>query len=443
MAHHDALTGLPNRALFEDRLTVAVSQARRSGEALAVMYLDLDRFKLVNDTLGHGAGDRLLSMVADEISGLLREGDTVARVGGDEFTLLLPQVSGSEDAIEVANRILAQLKKPKRLAGQEFRVTTSIGVTFFPGDGEDPETLLRNADTAMYRAKERGRDNYQLFTPAMNASVVQRLALERDLRRALEREEFEVYYQPFASISDGQIVGAEALVRWNHPERGLVPPDEFIPFAEETGLIIPLGEWVLTEAVCQAKAWIDEGLPPLRLAVNLSVRQLQDDPLVDMVSSILKRCGLPAERLQLEITEGAMMDSVESAIRVVNDLRHLGVGVAVDDFGTGYSSLSYLKRFPIDTVKIDRSFVRDVTIDPNDAAIVTTVLAMARSLGLHVVAEGVETRQQLEFLREHGCDEFQGYLLSRPIKADEYVKLVSAAEQARPRKSSRRVAARR
>ena len=443
LAYHDALTGLPNRTLFEDRLTVAVAQARRAGEALAVMFLDLDRFKLVNDTLGHGAGDKLLTMVGDEISGLLRDGDTVARVGGDEFTLLLPRVSGSEDATDVADRILAQLKKPKRIAGQEFRVTTSIGVTLFPGDGDDPETLLRNADTAMYRAKERGRDNYQLFTPAMNASVVQRLALERDLRRALEREEFEVYYQPCASIADGRIVGAEALVRWNHPERGLVMPDEFIPLAEETGLIIPLGEWVLTEAVHRAKKWIAGGLPPLRLAVNLSALQLQHEPLVAMVSSVLKSCRVPAERLQLEITEGAMMDNVESAIRIVKELRHLGVSVAVDDFGTGYSSLSYLKRFPIDTVKIDRSFVRDLTIDPNDAAIVTTILAMARSLGLHVVAEGVETRQQLEFLREHGCDEFQGYLLSRPIPAAEYEKLVSAAEMARPRKSGLRKSGRR
>ena len=434
LAYHDALTGLPNRALFEDRLKMAVAQARRAGEKLAVMFLDLDRFKLVNDTLGHGAGDKLLSMVADELTGLLREGDTIARVGGDEFTLLLSKINGSLDAVEVADRILARLKQPKRIGGQEFRVTTSIGITVFPGDGDDPETLLRNADTAMYRAKERGRDNHQLFTPAMNASVVERLSLESDLRRALDCEEFEVFYQPFANISSGRIVGAEALVRWNHPDRGLVMPDAFIPFAEETGLIIPLGEWVLKRAVCQAKEWIDAGLPGLRVAVNLSARQLQHEPLVEMVASTLKSCGLPSDQLQLEITEGAMMDNVESAIRVVKELRHLGLGVSVDDFGTGYSSLSYLKRFPVDTVKIDRSFVRDLTIDPNDAAIVTTVLAMARSLGLHVVAEGVETRQQLEFLRDHDCDDFQGYLLSRPITATEYVKLVSSAELARARK---------
>ena len=438
LAYHDALTGLPNRALFEDRLKMAVAQARRAGEELAVMFLDLDRFKLVNDTLGHGAGDKLLSMVAEELTSLVRDGDTVARVGGDEFTLLLPKITGSAAAVEVAERILAKVKQPKRIAGQEFRVTTSLGITVFPSDGDDPETLLRNADTAMYRAKERGRDNHQLFTPAMNVSVVERLVLESDLRRALEREEFVVYYQAVASISSGQIVGAEALVRWNHPDRGLVMPDEFIPFAEETGLIVPLGEWVLKEAVVEAKRWIDAGLPELRVAVNLSARQLQDESLVEMVASTLKNSGLPPDRLQLEITEGAMMDNVESAIRVVKELRHLGLSFAVDDFGTGYSSLSYLKRFPIDTVKIDRSFVRDLTIDPNDAAIVTTVLAMARSLGLDVVAEGVETRKQLEFLREHDCDEFQGYLLSRPIPADEYVKLVSSAELARPRKRESR-----
>jgi diguanylate cyclase (GGDEF)-like protein/PAS domain S-box-containing protein len=435
LAYHDALTGLPNRALFEDRLKMALAQSKRSQDMLAVMFLDLDRFKLVNDTLGHGAGDKLLCLVADELTNLLREGDTVARVGGDEFTLLLPGIGSTGDAIEVANRILQRLKAPKRIAEREFRVTTSIGVTVFPADGEDPETLLRNADTAMYRAKDRGRDNFQLYTPQMNETVVEKLSLESDLRRALENEEFVVYYQPIANIASGHFVGAEALVRWKHGERGLVQPDDFIPFAEETGLIIPLGEWVLRESVRQAKAWIDAGLPPLRLTVNLSARQLSDEPLVEMIASALKDSGLPAERLQLEITEGAMMHNVESAIRTVKEIRHLGVGVAVDDFGTGYSSLSYLKRFPVDTVKIDRSFVRDLTIDPNDAAIVTTVLAMARNLGLHVVAEGVETRQQLEFLRKHNCHEFQGYLLSRPITGDEFVKLIKMADVARPRKN--------
>lgn len=434
LAYHDSLTGLPNRALFEDRLKMALAQARRSHEMLAVMFLDLDRFKLVNDTLGHGAGDNLLRIVADELTDLLREGDTVARVGGDEFTLLLPGIKSTADAVEVASRILARLKTPKNIADREFRVTTSIGITVFPQDGDDAEVLLRNADTAMYRAKDRGRDNYQLYTAQMNETVVEKLSLESDLRRALENQEFVVYYQPIADVATGHFMGAEALVRWNDPKRGLIQPDDFIPFAEDTGLIIPLGEWVLREAVTQARRWMDAGLPQLRLTVNLSAKQLQDEPLVDMVGDALRESGLPAERLQLEITEGAMMHNVEAAISTLKEFRHLGIGVAVDDFGTGYSSLSYLKRFPVDTVKIDRSFVRDLTIDPNDAAIVTTVLAMARNLGLHVVAEGVETRQQLEFLREHDCHEFQGYLLSRPITGDDFIKLVKVAEMARPRK---------
>jgi diguanylate cyclase (GGDEF)-like protein/PAS domain S-box-containing protein len=434
MAYHDSLTGLPNRALFEDRLTMALAQARRAHEMLAVMFLDLDRFKLVNDTLGHSAGDSLLRIVGEELTDLLREGDTVARVGGDEFTLLLPGITTTADAVEVANRILARLKEPKRIGDREFRVTTSIGITVYPIDGDDAGSLLRNADTAMYRAKDRGRDNYQLFTSQMNETVLERLSLESDLRRAMENREFAVYFQPIAEVKSGHFMGAEALVRWEDPKRGLIPPDEFIPFAEESGLIVSLGEWVLREAVKQAKGWIDDGLPELKLTVNLSAKQLQHETLVDTVAEVLRESGLPPERLQLEITEGAMMSNVESAIRTLKELRHLGVGVAVDDFGTGYSSLSYLKRFPVDTVKIDRSFVRDLAIDANDAAIVTTVLAMAKTLDLLVVAEGVETRQQLEFLREYECHWYQGYLLSRPITGDEFVKLVRVAEMARPRR---------
>ncbi len=431
LAYHDALTGLPNRALFEDRLRVALAQAHRSRQQVAVMFLDLDRFKLVNDTLGHGDGDKLLQEVARDLGELVREGDTVARVGGDEFTLLLAGINQPEDAIEVAERILDRLKQPRLLGGQEFRVTTSIGVTIYPADGMDPEALLRNADTAMYRAKEQGRDNYQCYTPAMNANIMERLDLERDLRRALERQEFTVHYQPLADVATGRVTGAEALLRWQRPGRGLALPDEFIPMAEETGMILPLGEWVLRTACGQNKAWQDAGYPPVRVAVNLSARQLQDERLAATVAGILAETGLAPEYLQLEITESAVMTNVEFIIQTLNELRAMGVGISVDDFGTGYSSLSYLKRFPIDGVKIDRSFVRDLATDPNDAAIVTTIIAMARSLNLKVIAEGVETEEQLAFLRRRSCDEYQGFLLGKAIPVNGFGKLLGKAAQHR------------
>jgi len=415
LAYHDALTGLPNRALFEDRLGVALAQARRNRRTLAVMFLDLDRFKVVNDTLGHSGGDKLLKSVAEDLQSILREGDTLARVGGDEFTVLLPAIRNQGEAIEVAERILDVLRGPRAIDGQEFGVTTSIGITLYPQDGADPETLLRNADTAMYRAKEQGRDNYQLYTPAMNAGIMQRLSLESDLRHALERNELCVYYQPIADTATGRIVATEALVRWNHPERGLVPPDDFIPFAEETGLIIPIGEWVLREAARQNRAWHKAGHGHLRVTVNLSARQLQQDDLPGLVGEVLQESGLAPEALQLEITEGAVMKNVESIVSTLQQLKLMGVSISLDDFGTGYSSLSYLKRFPIDCVKIDRSFVRDIASDPNDAAIVTTVIAMARTLNLRVIAEGVETQGQLDFLKRRGCDEFQGFLISPPV----------------------------
>jgi diguanylate cyclase (GGDEF)-like protein/PAS domain S-box-containing protein len=430
LAYHDALTGLPNRALFEDRLRVALAQAQRQRQMVAVMFLDVDRFKLVNDTLGHTGGDTLLRAVAEELSGVIREGDTVARVGGDEFTLLLPAMSDETDALAVAERILETFKRPRFVDGQEFSVTTSIGITIFPQDGSDVDTLLRNADTAMYRAKERGRDNFQLYTPAMNAAVIQRLALENDLRHAVERGELFLRYQPVSDVSSGQIVGAEALLRWEHPQRGTLDPDSFIPLAEETGLIVPVGEWVLREACLQAKTWHDAGLP-IRIGVNLSVRQLHHKDLIRLVTSVLDESGVAPEMLQLEITEGDVMSNVEFIIGVLHGLRAMGVGISVDDFGTGYSSLSYLKRFPIDSVKIDRSFVRDLATDPSDAAIVTTVIAMARNLSLRVVAEGVETNEQLEFLRLRNCDEYQGYLISRPVPAHAFARLLSAGQSRR------------
>ncbi len=431
LAYHDGLTALPNRALFEDRLKVALAQAHRNKQMLAVMFLDLDRFKLVNDTLGHGGGDKLLKSVAGELSGIIREGDTVARVGGDEFTLLLLGITRQEDAGEVADRILEILRRPRLIDGQEFSVTTSIGVTMYPVDGADSESLLRNADTAMYRAKERGRDNCQFYTPAMNAGILRRLALENDLRHALDRDEFRVQYQPIADTATGQIVGAEALLRWHHPERGVISPDEFIPFAEETGLIVPIGEWVLREACFQNRAWQEAGYPAIRVTVNLSARQLQQENLARIVADLLDESGLLPQHLQLEITEGAVMKNVEFIIATLHELRSMGVGISVDDFGTGYSSLSYLKRFPIDSVKIDRSFVRDLANDPSDAAIVTTVIAMARSLNLKVIAEGVETEEQLEFLRRRGCDEIQGYLISRPVSPAAFVALFVGARRPR------------
>ncbi|HSP55660.1 MAG TPA: PAS domain S-box protein, partial [Dehalococcoidia bacterium] len=389
LAYHDGLTGLPNRALFEDRLGVALAQAHRRRQMLAVMFLDLDRFKIVNDTLGHSGGDKLLKGVAEDLKAIVREGDTVARVGGDEFTLLFPAIESQADAIEVAERILDILRGPRLIDSQEFSITTSIGMTIYPQDGKDTDALLRNADTAMYRAKERGRDNVQLYTPAMNAGVMQRLSLENDLRHALERGELRVYYQPIAEAATGRVVATEALVRWEHPERGIVEPDEFIPFAEETGLIVPIGEWVLRESMRQNLAWQQAGYRGLVVGVNLSARQLQQEDMVSTVSRLLRDTGLPPELLQLEITEGAVMKNVELIIAMLHQIRRMGIGISLDDFGTGYSSLSYLKRFPIDSVKIDRSFVRDIATDPNDAAIVTTVIAMARSLNLKVIAEGV------------------------------------------------------
>jgi diguanylate cyclase (GGDEF)-like protein len=396
---------------------------------VAVMFLDVDRFKLVNDTLGHTGGDVLLKAVSHELSGVLREGDTVARVGGDEFTLLLPAINGEADAVVIAERILETIKRPRLVDGQEFSVTTSIGITIFPQDGADVHTLLRNADTAMYRAKERGRDNFQLYTPAMNASVMQRLALENDLRHAVERGELLLHYQPVADVPSGQIVGAEALLRWDHPQRGRLDPDSFIPLAEETGLIVPVGEWVLRAACRQAKVWQDAGYSPIRLSVNLSARQLHHKDLTDLVTSVLRGSGLAPEWLRLEITEGDVMSNVEFIISVLHRLRDMGVSISVDDFGTGYSSLSYLKRFPIDSVKIDRSFVRDLATDPSDAAIVTTVIAMARNLNLRVVAEGVETAEQLDFLRRRDCDEYQGYLISPPVPAHEFEGLLTLPQK--------------
>ena len=420
LAYHDALTGLPNRALFEDRVKVALAQAHRSGQLLAVLFLDLDRFKLINDTLGHAVGDQLLSGVASQLSHLLREGDTAARVGGDEFIVLLPAIGRVEDAVEVGERVLSKLGEPRVVAGHELQLTTSIGITIYPHDGTDAETLLANADIAMYRAKEEGRNRLQLFTPAMNSSVGRRLALENGLRRALERAELLLHYQPLASVRTGRVVGAEALLRWQHPERGLLMPADFINVAEETGLIVPIGEWVLRAACAQARAWQKAGLPGLRIAVNLSARQFMQPGLIEAVTRTLFESRLRPERLDLEITESIAMQNAGLTVRMLSALQDMGVRVSIDDFGTGYSSLSYLKNFHIHALKVDGSFVEGLPADANDAAIVAATIAMAHSLNLVVVAEGVESDAQLDFLRVQGCDEFQGYLLSRPLPADAF-----------------------
>lgn len=423
-AHHDPLTGLPNRVLFNDRLALALAQAHRNKEMLAVLFIDLDRFKFVNDMLGHAMGDQLLKDVAARLKCCVRESDTISRVGGDEFTLLLPQINHVKDVARIAQKIINSLREPWILSGLEFNVTTSIGIALYPNDGKDPETLLKQADIAMYRAKEQGRNNYQLFTPAMNTKIVERLALENSLHRALKRNEFLIYYQPQVNTDTGQITGMEALVRWQHPERGLVSPNQFIPLAEETGLIVPIGEWVLRNACAQNKAWQDAGNPPMRVTVNLSACQFKQRNLVKRVAQVLRETCLEPHWLELEITETVAMCDVNLTNTVLSSLKEMGIQIAIDDFGTGYSSLSYLKRFPIHTLKIDRSFVRDITTDPEDAAIVTTVIVLAQNLNLKVIAEGVETEEQLAFLRQRQCIEMQGYLFSKPVPPAQFEKLL-------------------
>ena len=428
LAYHDALTDLPNRALFADRLTVALAQARRTRQPVAVMFLDIDRFKLINDTLGHVVGDDLLKAVGAELSGLVRDGDTVARVGGDEFTLLLTGVEDGESVPVIARRILETVRQPRTLADQDLRVTTSLGIAMFPVDGETADALWRNADTAMYRAKQQGRDNFQTYTPSMSAEIVNRVSLESDLRRALARGEFVLAYQPQMERDTWAITGAEALIRWKHPTKGLVHPIEFISVAEDTGLIVPIGEWVMREACLRNKVWQDAGLPPITITVNLSALQFQQANLVEVIEGVLAETGLEPQYLEFEITEGTTIHDPDFAAMVLRELRAMGVRISIDDFGTGYSSLSYLKRFRIDRLKIDRSFVNELTTDANDAAIATAVIVMAHSLGLGVVAEGVETEEQLRFLLARGCDEFQGYLIGRPCPEDEFRRVLENRE---------------
>lgn len=412
---HDPLTGLPNRALLMERLNLCLSKARRAGKLLAVLFLDLDLFKTINDGFGHRAGDVIFEEVARRLLQSVRDDDTVARVGGDEFVVLLPEIARTEDASVVARKLLETVAQPFSSAGRRLDLTTSIGVAVFPADGQDAEALLRSADNAMSRAKERGRNNYQMSIPELTEEAVQRLALQAGLRQAIEREELVLHYQPVLSLTSGRIVEMEALVRWQHPERGLIMPAAFIDVAEKAGMMVPLGEWVLGKASRQARVWQDMGFPELRMAINLSPSQFHERNLISSVQTALATAGLKPETLEIEITEGVAMEDAEVTVANLLALRDLNVGVSIDDFGTGYSSLSYLKRFPVTTLKIDRSFVTDVVTNSADAGIVRAVVAMAHGLKLNVIAEGVETKEQFSHLRDSGCDALQGYWFSRPL----------------------------
>ncbi len=419
LAYYDGLTGTPNRTLLVNSMPQLLDRARKGGHPLAVMFLDLDRFKGINDTLGHRAGDVLLQTVATRLKRMLRGGDIVARLGGDEFVLVLEEMESEHHAANVATKVLKTLSVPLELEGTEIFMTGSIGIALFPRDGDNGDTLMKNADIAMYQAKEGGRNSFRFFAPEMNIKTIERVSMESNLRRALERDEFFLHYQPQFDSKNGKIAGVEALLRWNHPELGVIPPMRFIPLAEETGLIIPMGEWVLRNACRQVRQWMDEGVETGRLAVNLSSRQFRQSDLAEVISAILAETGLPPQNLELELTESLLMDNPEQARLTLVRLKEMGVHIAIDDFGTGYSSLSYLKNFPIDRLKIDRSFVKDIPEDRGDIAIAKAIIAMAASLDLEVIAEGVETEAQSLFLQNNKCFEMQGYLFSRPLCAEE------------------------
>lgn len=419
LANHDELTGLPNRRLLLDRLAQALALARRAEEQLAVMFLDLDRFKTINDSLGHAVGDALLRGVAQRIVGIVREGDTVARIGGDEFVILLPRIESGTQASVVAAKVMETLAQPLRLEGHELHVTASVGIAVFPSDGETPETLLRNADSAMYHAKEAGRDNHQFFAAQMNVTAQQRLELENDLHHALQRNELFLHYQPRIDLGLGRLVGVEALVRWHHPRRGVLHPGAFIALAEETGLITRVGEWVLREVCRQLLDWQRQGLPTFPVAVNLSPRQFGQRHIAERIGEILLETGVPSSLIELEITETSLMQHTEQTLGTLSRLHKMGLKLAIDDFGIGYSSLSYLKRFPVDQLKIDQSFVRDIGADPANAAIVSAIATLAHNLRLQVVAEGVETGEQLDAVRLAGCGQAQGFLFSRPVAPED------------------------
>jgi diguanylate cyclase (GGDEF)-like protein/PAS domain S-box-containing protein len=424
LAQHDSLTDLPNRILLGDRLDQAIGMAHRHGNKLAVLFLDLDHFKHINDSLGHAIGDRLLRSVARRLLACVRNSDTVSRQGGDEFVILLSDLTHTDQAVVTADKVLVSLRDVHRIDEHELHVTASIGIVTYPEDGSSVVTLMKNADCAMYKAKECGRDNYQFFMTEMNERAFERQSVESSLRRALERSELVLHYQPKLNLETGTVAGVEALVRWNHPDRGLVPPASFIPIAEECGFIVPIGRWVLRQACLQAKSWIDAGLPAMRMAINISAVELRAKDFATAVRDVLNETGLDPNYLELELTETFLMQDSKATALVLHAIKALGVHLTLDDFGTGYSSLSYLKRFPIDTLKIDRSFVRDLVTDSDDASIVRAVIGMGRSLNMQVVAEGVETSEQLAFLKEQICPEGQGYFFSHPIEAGAFGELL-------------------
>jgi len=426
LAHHDTLTGLPNRSLISDRLDLTIAQAQRSGGSVLVAFIDLDGFKLVNDGLGHNAGDELLKVVAERMAGCLRACDTVGRFGGDEFVLLLTEPGSAVDAAPVLERVREAVLQSISLCGQEVQVSCSIGVAVYPSDGGDAETLLMNADAAMYRAKEKGKNNCQFYTREMNASIEEKLVLLEGLRSALDEGQFRLVYQPKVDLHSGRVFGVEALVRWDHPEHGVIGPDRFIPLAEESGMIVALGEWILRSACAQNKAWQNAGLQPLCVSVNVSPRQFEEARLVERVQQALDDSGLAPQWLELEVTEGVIMRDLQQAVAKMAQVRAMGVSLSIDDFGTGYSSLSALKSFPISTLKIDKSFVRDLGRSSGDEAIASSIIGLAHRLRLRVIAEGVETEQQRSFLRENGCDEMQGYLFSRPLPPQQLAALLRA-----------------
>jgi diguanylate cyclase (GGDEF)-like protein len=410
--------------MFGKLLGQSIGEAHRYERRLAVAFLDLDRFKQINDTLGHEAGDQLLQEVATRLKGCVRKSDTVARLGGDEFVVLLPQLDDESHAALVARKILAAVAKPFTLMGQEFRVTASIGISTYPQDGLDEQTLTKNADIAMYQAKAEGKNNFQFYSDKLNANSLERLTLESSLRHALERNEFRLHYQAKRDIASGKITGMEALLRWQHPDLGTVAPMQFIPVAEETGLIVPIGKWVLKTVCLQSVAWRNQGLPPLSIAINLTPRQFCDEQLLSDITSILAETGMAPRLLEIEITESLMIHDVENTLRILTGLKALGLRIAVDEFGSGYSSLAMLQRFPLDTIKIDRSLMRDIVGTPEDTGLADAIIAMGKSLSLTVVAQGVETREQAEHLRAHACDELQGFYFKRPLPVAEFTQLM-------------------